>query len=91
MKEELILYNHAKETRELANNIVRDLLAVNLRRDKMSNAFLKTLEGEVDDLIARSQALKQNLGQRLRLPKRKAPAQTVGQLAIELEKRASNQ
>jgi len=75
MKEELILYNHAKETRELANNIVRDLLGVNLRRDKMSNAFLKTLEGEVDDLIARSQALKQNLSQ----------------LAIELEKRAPNQ
>jgi len=75
MKEELILYNQAKETRALANHIVRDLLAVNLRRDKMSNAFLKTLEGEVDDLIARSQALKQNLSQ----------------LAIELEKRAPNQ
>jgi len=75
MKEELILYNHAKETRELANHIVRDLLAVNLRRDKMSNAFLKTLEGEVDDLIARSQALKQNLSQ----------------LAIELENSAPNQ
>ncbi len=75
MKEELILYNHAKETRELANNIVRDLLGVNLRRDKMSNAFLKTLEGEVDDLIARSQALKQNLSQ----------------LAIELENSAPNQ
>jgi len=75
MKEELILYNHAKETRELANNIVRDLLAVNLRRDKMSNAFLETLEGEVDDLIARSQALKQNLSQ----------------LAIKLENSAPNQ
>jgi len=75
MKEELILYNHAKATRELANHIVRDLLAVNLRRDKMSNAFLKTLEGEVDDLIARSQALKQNLSQ----------------LAIELENSAPNQ
>lgn len=75
MKEELILYNQAKETREIANHIVRDLLAVNLRRDKMSNAFLKTLEGEVDDLIARSQALKQNLSH----------------LAIELEKSAPNQ
>ncbi|NBD16620.1 MAG: hypothetical protein GVY04_10910 [Cyanobacteria bacterium] len=75
MKEELILYNQAKETRALANHIVGDLLAVSLRKDKMSSTFLKTLAGEVDDLIARSQALKQNLSQ----------------LAIELENSAPNQ
>lgn len=63
MKEELILYKQAKEAREVAKNIVRDLLSVNLRRDKMSKAFLQTLEKKVDILIARSQALKKKLRQ----------------------------
>ncbi len=70
MKEELILYKQAKEAREISKKIVLDLLSVNLRRDKMSKAFLQMLEQKADQLIARSYALKQ----------------TIRQLAIELEK-----
>ncbi|MFB6276849.1 MAG: hypothetical protein ABEI32_11990 [Halothece sp.] len=63
MKEELILYKQAKEARELTKSIVRDLLSVNLRKDRMSQVFLSTLERKVDDLIRQSQALKQKLRQ----------------------------
>jgi len=63
MKEELILYKQAKETREVAKKIVLDLLSVSLRRDKMSKSFLQSLDKEVDQLIARSYALKQNIRQ----------------------------
>lgn len=63
MKEELILYKQAKEARELTKSIVRDLLSVNLRKDRMSQIFLYTLERKVDDLIRQSQALKQKLRQ----------------------------
>jgi len=63
MKEELILYKQAKEAREIAKTIVYDLLSVNLRRDKMSKAFLGMLDQKVDQLIARSQALKENIRQ----------------------------
>ena len=63
MKEELILYKQAKQVRELAKTIVRDLLSVNLRKDQMSKSFRKQLEARVDDLIVRSQALKDQLRQ----------------------------
>jgi hypothetical protein len=63
MKEELILYKQAKEARELTKSIVRDLLSVNLRKDRMSQIFLYTLERKVDDLIRQSQALKQKVRQ----------------------------
>jgi hypothetical protein len=63
MKEELILYKQAKEARELTKSIVRDLLAVNLRKDRMSQVFLYILERKVDDLIRQSQDLKQKLRQ----------------------------
>lgn len=63
MKEELILYKQAKEARELTQSMVRDLLSVNLRKDRMSQVFLYTLEQKVDDLIRQSQALKQKLRQ----------------------------
>ncbi|PSO50301.1 MAG: hypothetical protein BRC33_03535 [Cyanobacteria bacterium SW_9_44_58] len=63
MKEELILYKQAKEARELTKSIVRDLLSVNLRKDRMSQVFLYTLERKVDGLIRQSQALKQKLRQ----------------------------
>lgn len=63
MKEELILYKQAKQLRELAKGIVRDLLAVNLRKDMMSKAFLQTLEQNVDHLIAQAQGIKQQLRQ----------------------------
>ena len=63
MKEELILYKQAKEAREIAKTIVYDLLSVNLRRDKMSKAFLRMLDQKVDQLIARSQALKEKIRQ----------------------------
>jgi len=63
MKEELILYKQAKEARELTKSIVRDLLSVNLRKDRMSQVFVYALEQKVDDLIRQSQALKQKLRQ----------------------------
>lgn len=63
MKEELILYKQAKQAQELTKSLIRDLLAVDLRKDKMSKAFLKTLESKVDDLIRQSQAMKQKLRQ----------------------------
>ncbi|AFZ49800.1 hypothetical protein [Dactylococcopsis salina] len=63
MKEELILYKQAKQVRELAKTIVRDLLSVHLRRDQMSKSFRKQLEAKIDDLIARSQAIKGQLRQ----------------------------
>jgi len=63
MKEELILYKQAKEARELTKSIVRDLLSVNLRKDRMSQVFVYALEQKVDNLIRQSQALKQKLRQ----------------------------
>jgi len=63
MKEELILYKRAKQVRELAQAIVRDLLSVNLRKDRMSKQFLQTLENHIDHLIMQAQGLKQQLRQ----------------------------
>lgn len=61
MKEELILYKQAKEARELSKIIVRDLLSVHLRKDKMSLSFLKVLEQKIDRLVLLSKALKQQI------------------------------
>lgn len=63
MKEELILYKKAKEARELTQTLIRDLLSVNLRKDKMSKAFLQLLEKKVERLIGHSQTLKKTIRQ----------------------------